>query len=68
MTVNAKSAMKPAIPRYNARPNDNHIRGVEVYSHMVWDSEANEAVAYAASEVTALNYAAQMNEKGFIEP
>ena len=63
-----KPAMKSNIPRYDARPNDNHVRGVEIYSHMVWDSEANEAVAYASSELTALNYTAQMNEKGFIEP
>jgi hypothetical protein len=60
--------IKSTIPRYEAKPNDNHVRGVEIYSHMVWDSEAKETIAYTASEVTALNYAAQMNEKGFIEP
>lgn len=54
-------------PRYDVRPNSDPLKGTEIYSHMVWDDEAKYAVAYTSSEVVALNYAAQMNEKGFIE-
>ena len=53
--------------RYIAKPNDPAPRGTEVYSHVVWDNHDKKAIAYA-SVFTAVDFAGQMNEKGFIEP
>lgn len=62
------SAIKSVI-RYTAESSNGHIRDHElsVYPYLVWDSEEKTFVALASTESLALNYAAQMNEKGFIE-
>lgn len=49
--------------RYQVKPIEK-----PPYSFAVWDSEEKRDIAYTNEEVTALGYAAQMNEKGFIEP
>jgi len=57
-------------PRYIAKSSEGHVREIEreIYSHLVWDCQDKTFVALTVSEATAKNYAAQMNEKGFIEP
>lgn len=55
--------------RYIAKSTKGHVREIEiqVYPYLVWDCQEETFVALATSEKTAANYAAQMNEKGFIE-
>ena len=55
--------------RYVVKANEPNTgpKNLRVYSHVVWDTKDNKAIAYAMA-FTAVDYAAQMNEKGFIEP
>jgi hypothetical protein len=53
--------------RYIVKPNEPAHLVLEAYSHVVWDTQENKPIAYAGP-FTAVEYAAQMNEKGFIEP
>lgn len=65
-----KSIIKDKKPRYTAESAKGHIRDIEleIYPYLVWDCEEKTFVALASSEPLALNYAAQINERGFIEP
>jgi len=64
------STIKSTISRYDARSSKGHIRDheLQIYPYLVWDCQDKTFVALASSEALANNYAAQMNEKGFIEP
>lgn len=59
--------MSDSTLRYIVKPNDPPRKHLEVYSHMVWDCKEDRPVAYA-SIFTAVDYAGQLNEKGYIEP